>query len=108
MRLEKKLLQEADSSLQKCVDTCRAAEKTATQMKFMNLQDKVHALNKTSRKPPTANAPQKEPIKGEKPRHAEGKPHHAVEKPSKENLLWLLWISASKREGIRQSVYKLW
>lgn len=75
--VRKKLLQEADLSLQKCVDICRAAEKTATQIKSMNLQDEVHALNKSSRKPLKANAPHKEQRKGGKPHHAGGKPHHA-------------------------------
>lgn len=78
---KKKLLQEANLSLQKCVDICRAAEKTATQIKFMNLQDEVHALNKTIRKPPTANVPHKEQKKGGKPHHAGVKLHHAIEKP---------------------------
>lgn len=75
--VRKKLLQEADLSLQKCVDICRAAEKTPTQIKSMNLQDEVHALNKSSRKPLKANAPHKEQRKGGKPHHAGGKPHHA-------------------------------
>lgn len=74
--VRKKLLQEADLSLQRCVDICRAAEKTATHIKSMNLQDEVNALNKPYRKPLKTNTPHKEQRKGGKPHHAGGKPHH--------------------------------
>lgn len=107
MQLEKKLLQEADLSLQKCVDTCRTAEKTATQIKSMNLQDEVHALNKSSRKLLKTNAPHKEQRKGEKPHHAGGKTSSRIWETSshKENLVQLLWISIQeKRKPVRHTV----
>ena len=47
--IRKKLLQESDLSLQKCVDICRAAEKTAAQVKTMYPQEEVHALKKSTR-----------------------------------------------------------
>lgn len=72
--VKKMLLQEADLFLQICVDICRAGEK----FKSMNLQDEVHALNKSSRKPLKANVPHKEQRTGGKPHHAAGgNPHHA-------------------------------
>ena len=44
MGTRKKLLQEAGLTLQRCIDTCRSAETTATQMKAMSGKD-VNALS---------------------------------------------------------------
>ena len=46
----KKLLQEAKLTLQRCINTCRSAETTATQMKAMSGKEDVNALNQKGKK----------------------------------------------------------
>ena len=63
--VRKKLLQDADLSLQSCVDICRAAEKTAVQVKSMNPQEEVLAIKKASK--PKTNRKWKDHKGGGKP-----------------------------------------
>ena len=49
MGTRKKLLQEAGLTLQKCVNTCRSAETTATQMKAMSGKEDVNALSQNEK-----------------------------------------------------------
>nr|XP_058958995.1 uncharacterized protein K02A2.6-like [Pocillopora verrucosa] len=46
----KKLLQEPKLNLQKCIDVCRSAETTASQMKVMSGREEVNALNHKEKK----------------------------------------------------------
>lgn len=46
----KKLLQEPKLNLQKCIDVCRSAETTASQMKVMSGKEEVNALNHKEKK----------------------------------------------------------
>ena len=46
----KKLLQEAGLTLQRCIDTCRSAETTATQMKAMSGKEDVNVLSHKGKK----------------------------------------------------------
>ena len=45
----KKLLQEAGLTLQRCIDTCRSAETTATQMKAMSGKEDVNTLSQRTK-----------------------------------------------------------
>ena len=49
MGTRKKLLQEAGLTLQKCVNTCRSAETTATQMKAMSGKEDVNGLSQNEK-----------------------------------------------------------
>ena len=46
----KNLLQEPKLTLQKCIDVCRSAEATATQMKVMNRNEEVNSLRSKEKK----------------------------------------------------------
>ena len=46
---KKKLLQEAGLTLQRCIDTCRSTETTATQMKAMSGKEDVNTLSQRTK-----------------------------------------------------------